>query len=177
MARHSAHVCACPTTERNLGDGILAADEMLRAGINICLGSDSNIQIDSFEDARQLEYNLRLSKRERAVLASPQDRESLARQLFKTATENGAASIGAPGGSLEVGRPADFFTVDLDHISIAGAHRESLLSHLVFALERAAVRDVFVNGVPVIEDRHHPHQAQIVQEFVKLQQRLWGRQA
>jgi formimidoylglutamate deiminase len=175
LARHRANVCACPTTERNLGDGILAADEMLRAGISICLGSDSNIQIDALEDARQLEYNLRLSKRERAVLAFPQDRESLARRLFKTATENGAASINAPGGSLDIGNPADFFTVDLNDISIAGADRDSLLSHIIFALDRRAVREVFVNSEPVIEDGHHPHEAQIVQEFVELQERLWGK--
>jgi formimidoylglutamate deiminase len=173
LARHRATICACPTTERNLGDGILAADEMEQAGINICLGSDSNVQIDGFEDARQLEYNLRLSKRERAILAPTPERESLAVRLFKTATENGAASIGAPGGKLEVGRPADFFTVDLNHISIAGADRESLLSHIVFALQRTAVREVFVSGDPVIVDGHHQHEERIVQEFVELQKRLW----
>ena len=176
LARRRATVCACPTTERNLGDGILAADEMEQAGINICLGSDSNVQIDSFEDARQLEYNLRLSRRERAVLAPTPERESLAVRLFKTATENGAASIGAGGGKLEVGRPADFFTVDLNHISIAGADRESLLSHIVFALQGTAVRDVFVNAYPVIVDRHHQHEERIILEFVKLQKRLWSQE-
>jgi len=176
LARRRATVCACPTTERNLGDGILAADEMEQAGINICLGSDSNIQIDSFEDARQLEYNLRLSRRERAVLAPTPERDSLAVRLFKTATENGAASIGAAGGKLEVGWPADFFTVDLNHISIAGADPESLLSHIVFALQGAAVRDVFVSGYPVIVDGHHQHEERIILEFVKLQKRLWSQE-
>jgi len=177
LARHRAKVCACPTTERNLGDGILAADALQAAGVGICLGSDSNVQIDPLEDARQLEYNLRLSKHERAILAAASDRESLAVRLFKTATENGAASIGTSGGNLEVGRPADFFTVDLNDISIAGADRESLLSHIVFALERTAMRGVFVDGRPVIEEGHHPHEEQITQEFAKLQRRLWSEQA
>lgn len=174
FARHRATVCACPTTERNLGDGIFAADELQAAGVGICLGSDSNIQIDPLEDARQLEYNLRLSKRERAVLATASDRQSLAGHLFKAATENGAASIGASGGKLEVGRPADFFTVDLNDISIAGADVESLLSHVVFALQRAAIRGVFVDGRQVIGEGHHPHEEQITQEFVRLQRRLSG---
>ncbi len=176
LARHRVTVCACPTTERNLGDGILAAGDLDVAGVPICLGSDSNIQIDSMEDARQLEYNLRLLKRERAILARSCERESLAAALFRTATANGAASIGAGGGSLEVGRPADFFTVNLNDISIAGADRESLLSHVVFALQRPAIREVFVGGEAVIQEGHHLNEERIIQQFAKLQERLWGRQ-
>lgn len=173
LARNRAAVCACPTTERNLGDGILAAGELQAAGVKICLGSDSNIQIDPLEDARELEYNLRLVKRERAVLAATPGREDLAAYLFQTATENGAASIGATGGKLEVGRPADFTTIDLNDISIAGADPDSLLSNIVFAMERSAIRDVFVNGKPVVEDGHHAEEEQIIQEFIELQRRLW----
>src|SRR5580704_4427512 len=106
LGRHRTTVCACPTTERNLGDGILAADLLEAAGIPISLGSDSNIQIDSLEDARQLEYNLRLLKRERAILSPTPEPESLAGRLFTVATQNGATSIGAAEGTLEIGRPA-----------------------------------------------------------------------
>ena len=175
FAHNRATVCACPTTERNLGDGIVPADALEAAGIPISLGSDSNIQIDPLEDARQLEYNLRLAKRERAILSPAHERESLARFLFNSATETGAASIGAAGGKLEVGRPADFFTVDLNDVSIAGADRESLLSNIVFALERPAIREVFVSGTPVINDGRHPHQERIIQDFSKLQRRLWDK--
>jgi formimidoylglutamate deiminase len=174
LARHRVTVCACPTTERNLGDGILAAGDLEAAAVPICLGSDSNIQIDSMEDARQLEYNLRLVKRERAILAPSSERESLAAALFKTATANGAASIGADGGNLETGKRADFFTVDLNDISIAGADPESLLSHIVFALQRTAIREVFVGGEAVIKEGRHVTQEQIIQQFANLQKRLWG---
>lgn len=175
LARHRATVCACPTTERNLGDGLVPAGELLASGVHILLGSDSNVQIDILEDARQLEYNLRLSKRQRAILAPAPEHESLAGRLFQAATEAGAASIGAAGGKLEVGRPADFFTVDLNDASIAGADRESLLSHIVFALERTAVREVFVNGVAVIDEGRHADEEQIIQEFAELQRRLWSK--
>jgi formimidoylglutamate deiminase len=176
LARHRVTVCACPTTERNLGDGIVPAGALQAAGVDICLGSDSNIQIDSLEDARQLEYNLRLSKRERAMLSPAPEPDSLAGHLFKAATVNGSASIGAASGKLEVSRAADFFTVDLNDVSIAGADRESLLSHIVFALERTAVRGVFVDGEPVIEEGRHAGQEQIIREFAELQRRLWGKQ-
>ncbi|MDT7541164.1 MAG: hypothetical protein QOE33_1068 [Acidobacteriota bacterium] len=69
LATAHAHVCACPTTERNLGDGIIPADLLFNAGARIALGTDSHAQIDLLEDARELELNLRLSKLSRAVLA------------------------------------------------------------------------------------------------------------
>jgi len=166
LSRSSAIVCACPTTERNLGDGTLPADRYAIAGVRISLGSDSNVQINLLEDARSLEYHLRMLKLERAVLAS--------KALFSSATEAGAASLGAPGGSLEAGRPADFFTVALDDPSLAGASPESLLSHIVFSAERTAVRDVAVGGKFVVQDGHHPLGEEIVDEFTRLQNELWS---
>ena len=169
-----ASICACPTTERNLGDGTLAADRLIEAGAGICLGSDSNAQIDLLEDARLLEYNLRMAKLERAVLAPDEGRESLARRLFHCATEAGATSLSAPGGKLAAGFPADFFTVDLNDVALAGADRDSLLSHLVFAGSRAAVRDVYVDGEAMVSEGRHRLQDEIVHKFTVLQDNLWG---
>jgi formimidoylglutamate deiminase len=151
LARAGAFVCACPTTERNLGDGVVPVDAYLDAGVRISLGSDSQIQIDLLEDARELEYHLRLQKMQRNVL-SPE----LARTLFDCATINGAVSIGLHGGGkIEVGSPADFFTVDLEDLSIAGADPDSLLTNIVFSLSRTAVRDVVVGGKQIISHGLH----------------------
>jgi len=170
LAKAGATVCACPTTERNLGDGIVPADALYAAGVGICFGSDSNVQIDSLEDARSLEYHLRLKLLKRVVLA----RDSLASRLFASATDTGAVSLGAPGGCLEVDRQADFFTVDLDDPSIAGAEPESLLNHIVFSLERTAIRDVCIGGELAISDGRHPLQGDIVAKFGALQKSLWA---
>ncbi|HEX5966132.1 MAG TPA: formimidoylglutamate deiminase [Pyrinomonadaceae bacterium] len=148
LARSGAGVCACPTTERNLGDGVVPADLYFNAKVPISLGTDSQIQIDLLEDARELEYHLRLQKTERNVLA-PQDESGasgLAAKLFECATVNGARAIGFNGGKLEPGAPADFFTVDLNDISIAGASEDDLLANIVFSLSRTAIREVVVNG-------------------------------
>jgi formimidoylglutamate deiminase len=166
-------VCACPTSERNLGDGAVPADKLFEAGARICFGSDSNVQIDILEDARELEYHLRMDRLERAVLAPDTSREGLARRLFQSATESGARSLGSPGGSLEPGRPADFFTVDLNDVSLAGADRGSLLGHVVFSLERTAVRDVCIAGELVVRDGRHRLQEKIVREFEQVQRDLW----
>lgn len=151
IARAGAIVCACPTTERNLGDGVVPVDAYLKAGVRVALGSDSQIQIDLLEDAREIEYHLRLQKTARNVLAPVDDDTSsaLARRLFDCATVSGAESIGFNGGKLEPGAPADFFTVDLDDLSIAGSSIEDLLANIVFSLSRTAIRDVVVAGSQV----------------------------
>jgi formimidoylglutamate deiminase len=197
FAETGAMVCACPTTERNLGDGVVPADEYLKHGVSLCLGTDSHTQIDLFEDARELEYHLRLQKLERAVLSvrSPTVREGLAdhssaveslvalphgrasdtaRLLFDCATVNGASSIGAPGGALASDKPADFFTVDLNDPSIAGASRDDLLPAIVFSSSRAAIREVVVAGKPIVSEGQHLMQEDVVERFNELQQRLWS---
>ncbi len=173
LARTGTRVCACPTTERNLGDGIAPSDRLVKLGVPICLGSDSNVQIDLLEDARQIEYHLRLKKLERVIFAGDSIYDGLAHSLVRSATENGASSIHAPSGALEIGRPADFFTVDLDDPLIAGADTESLLTHIVFAGGRPAVREVYVGGKLVIEQGRHLLQEEIVRKFEAVQRRVW----
>jgi len=182
FAKTGAMVCACPTTERNLGDGVVPADEYLKHDVPICLGTDSHAQIDLLEDARELEYHLRLQKLERAVLDSESQVSSskfqvesrLAVRLFDCATTNGARSLGSPGGSLEPGKAADFFTVALNDPSIAGASADDLLSSIVFSLSRAAVREVVVGGKPIVSEGQHLVQEEVVERFNALQKRLWS---
>ena len=174
LADVHARVCACPTSERNLGDGAVPADQLAQHHVGICFGSDSNIQIDLLEDARLLEYHLRMNRLERAVLAPPAGASALAQGLFKGATEVGAASLGAHAGAFEVGKQADFFTVDLNDASLAGADPASLLNHIVFSLERTAIRDVCVGGELQIHDGHHALEEAIVADFRRLQRRLWN---
>jgi formimidoylglutamate deiminase len=179
LAQARATVCACPTTERNLGDGIVPAEMLLTEGVRVALGTDSHAQIDLLEDARELEYHLRLQRLERAVLAQPsagaaQSSSSLATRLFDCASLNGAKSINAPSGRLAPGFPADFFTVKLDDPSIAGATSDDLISSIVFGLARTAVRDVFVGGRQIVNDGRHTAQRETVESFAALQRRLWS---
>lgn len=185
FAKSGAMVCACPTTERNLGDGVVPADEYMKQHVPICLGTDSHAQIDLLEDARELEYHLRLQKLQRAVLdvrsaseaeaALPDDRAAAtARYLFDCATINGARSIGAPIGTLATGKAADFFTLDLDDPSICGASPATLLASIVFASSRAAVREVVVAGKPIVAEGRHLNQEDVVERFNELQKKLWG---
>src|SRR5215831_10979741 len=179
FAETGALVCACPTTERNLGDGVAPADEYQKHGIAVCLGTDSHTQIDLWEDARELEYHLRLQKLARAVLddgsrSSGLRPQALAAYLFDCASRNGARSIGAPSGELNSGQPADFFTIDLDDPSIAGASTEDLLPAIIFSSSRSAVREVVIGGQPVVSEGRHLLQEEIVERFNELQKKLWS---
>lgn len=172
LAKAETTICACPTTERNLGDGIFPADQAMAAGVRVALGSDSQAQIDPLEDARQLEYHLRLKQQKRGIL----DRiagKPLAERLLECATAHGARSLAVPGGDLKPGSVADFFTVDLKDPSIAGHSAEDLLPMLVFSLSRTAVRDVVVAGKTILRDGKHPLQDEIVACYKEVQRKVW----
>jgi formimidoylglutamate deiminase len=172
LAQAGAIVCACPTTERNLGDGIVAADRMLEKGIPIAFGSDSQAQIDPLEDARELDYHLRLRHQQRAIVDGIGD-QGLASRLFHCATASGARALQVPAATLAVGEAADFFTVDLRDVSIAGNSAADLLSLIVFGMHRSAIRDVAVNGKLIVQDGRHPLQEEIVSRYAELHAQVW----
>lgn len=164
VAQTEATICSCPTTERNLGDGIFPADAAARLGVHVAFGTDSEAQIDILEDARQNEYHLRLLKRERGILDGIDGVEVGAR-LLRSATAEGYRSLGLPGGSLRAGEAADFFTVDLNDVSLMGMDAETLASQAVFAAHRAAIRDVAIGGQLRLTDGKHENEEEIRASF------------
>jgi formimidoylglutamate deiminase len=171
VAAAGSTICSCPTTERNLGDGIFPADRAARLGIPVCYGTDSQAQIDILEDARQNEYHLRLVRRERGILDNI-DGEPIAARLFNSTTASGYRALGISGGKLAQDEPADFFTVNLDDLAILGLDAESLTEQAVFALGRSAIRDVAVQGRLVIEDGQHKFGDEIRARYRAIQQRF-----
>jgi formimidoylglutamate deiminase len=172
LASAKSKICACPTTERNLGDGIFSADRVMAEGISVALGSDSQAQVDPLEDARELDYHLRLEQQKRAILDQI-EATALSTRLFECATTHGATSLGICGGQLTPGNVADFFTIDLNDLSIAGHPDEDLLSILVFSLNRSAIRDVVVGGKMVLSDQKHPLHEEIVSRYNDVYQKVW----
>jgi formimidoylglutamate deiminase len=165
-----ASVCACPTTERNLGDGVLRADRLLAAGARLCVGSDSEVQLSPLEDARQLEYHLRLVQEQRAILDSERAGVGgLGAKLYGIASEAGMQSLGLRGGGLRPGEPADFIVVDLDDPSIAGCNAADLMANVVFGMERTAIRETWVGGEPLRLDFDGA-----LPGFQAAMRRLWG---
>jgi formimidoylglutamate deiminase len=176
LSHAGATICSCPTTERNLGDGILAADQVMASGIRVALGSDSQAQIDPLEDARELDYHLRLRDQQRAILDLI-DETPIAERLFSCATRNGAHALSVPAGEFREGALADGFTVDLNDLSIAGHSPQDLLPILVFSLNRSAIRDAIVGGLHVVSDRQHPLTNEITARYREVYARVWHPEA
>jgi formimidoylglutamate deiminase len=172
LAHAQATICSCPTTERNLGDGIIAMDRVMQSKIPVALGSDSQAQIDSLEDARELDYHLRL-KQEQRVILDEIDNQKIATRLFECATRNGARALSLRAGELAVDAVADFLTVDLNDPSIAGNGPESLLPIIVFGLNRSAIRDVAVQGRMIVRDGKHAFQKEIVSRYTEIHKKVW----
>ena len=136
LSEHGASVCACPTTEGNLGDGFLPAEEILDRGIPLSVGSDSHVRIDPFEELREIETNARrLSGRRNVLLAGGET--SPTPYLLRT----GWGSMGSKSGD-----PADLIELDLSHPSLADVEAENLPSALVFGAGSGVVSGTWVAG-------------------------------
>jgi formiminoglutamate deiminase len=144
--RTSTGVCFCPTTERDLGDGIGPAPALLAGGGLFSLGSDSHAVIDLFEEARAVELNERLASRQRGVISAD--------RLLRAATYDGHRALGwADAGELAVGARADFVAVQTDSVRTAGG--DATVENIVFAAAAPDVTDVVVDGRAVVVDRKH----------------------
>jgi formimidoylglutamate deiminase len=172
MASARVTVCACPTTERNLGDGIVRARDAALRGIRFAFGTDSQTQIDLLEDARALEYHLRLQTEQRLLLDQIGGL-TLAQRVFGYATQGGAESLAANAGTFARGECADFFTVDMRALEIAGVAAEHLLAAIVFTQQRAGICDVAVKGKFVVRGGSHPAKDEIVTKYEQLSSRVW----
>ncbi|MBP2705282.1 formimidoylglutamate deiminase [Microbispora sp. RL4-1S] len=144
----TTHVCMCPTTERDLGDGIGPARRLLEAGAPITLGSDSQAVVDLFEEARAVELHERLATAERGHWQ--------AAELLHAATAAGHASVGFPdAGCLVPGARADLVSVRLDSVRTAGATRRTAAECVVFAATASDVHSVVSGGRRVVVDGRH----------------------
>jgi formiminoglutamate deiminase len=143
-----ARVCLCPTTERDLADGIGPARTLREAGAKLCVGSDSQAVIDLFEEARAIELDERLATGVRG--------NHSAASLLEAATAGGYESLGwTGGGRIEQGAPADLTTIALDGVALAGTRPGDAVAGAVFAAGARDVRHVMVAGRWIVRDGAH----------------------
>ena len=146
MAERGATVCACPSTEANLGDGFLPAARLWERGVPVAFGADSNTRLDPFEEARETEGLARRQAGRRNVLVRPGE-DGPARSLWECLTINGSRALGLEASQLAVGAPADMVALDLDHAEIADVPAEHLPAAVLFSGSAALVRETWVGGV------------------------------
>ena len=144
LGRDGTSCCICPTTERDLADGIGPAGALRDAGSPLTLGSDSQAVVDPFEELRGLEMHERLRTTCRGRFTPA--------ELLAAATRAGYTSLDwAGGGVVAAGAPADFVVVRPDTVRTAGADP----GQIAFAATAADVDRVVVAGETVVSDGAH----------------------
>ncbi|TDC53610.1 formimidoylglutamate deiminase [Jiangella ureilytica] len=139
-----ASVCACPTTEQDLADGLAPTGPLRAAGSPLCVGSDQHAVVDLLLEARLLEHHERLRTGERGAFAPS--------TLVTALTEAGHAALGWPGnGRLAPGAAADLVAVRTDTVRTAGADP----AQVVLAAGGADVDTVVTGGRVVVQDGTH----------------------
>jgi len=147
-------VCLCPTTERDLADGVGPAAALRDAGATLSLGTDSNAFIDMFEETRAIETDERLVTGKRG-LHTPSS-------LLAAATSVGATSLGWGCHGIQVGNPADFIALSLDSVRLASFDGANGAAHIVHSAAPSDVRDVWVGGKQVVANFQHAEIGDVV---------------
>ncbi|GAA1553853.1 formimidoylglutamate deiminase [Kribbella sancticallisti] len=138
--------CFCPTTERDLADGIGPSVALRDAGSPLTLGSDSHAVIDLFEEMRAVELDERLASQQRGHWSAP--------ELLAAGTVVGHRSLGFDdAGRIEAGARADLVAVRLDSVRTAGTGAS--VETAVFAASAADVVDVVVSGNHLVASGEH----------------------
>ncbi|MEQ1565528.1 MAG: formimidoylglutamate deiminase [Myxococcota bacterium] len=146
-----AAVCVCPSTELDLGDGLLPLS--LRQRARACLGSDSHAVIDPWSELRTLELHGRAQALRRNVLAPEGQGHGLAERLLRAATAEGARALGGSAAGISPGAPADLVVLDLDRVAADGVPP---LEAAAFVATPEWVREVWVAGRRVVDGGRHP---------------------
>jgi formiminoglutamate deiminase len=168
-------VCLCPTTERDLGDGVGPAGELAAAGCPLSLGTDSHAVVDVLEEARLVELHERLLHRRRGGLATA--------ALLEAATAGGYRALGwstvddRATSPLGAGRPADFVALDRGSVRLAGLDPTEGVAGLVFAAAASDVTDVVVAGRPIVRDRCHVTIRDVARDLHRAITSAWSRVA
>jgi cytosine/adenosine deaminase-related metal-dependent hydrolase len=141
-----ATVCICPTTERDLGDGLVELAPLVAAAIPIAVGTDSQATVDAFEELRCLEGHERLRTHERGTCTPA--------LLLASATESGHRALGRPdGGRIAPGAPCDLVAVSTTSARLSGFGGD--VGGVLAGASAADVRTVVVAGEVVVEDGRH----------------------
>lgn len=155
-AKTGSGVAHCPSSNMRLASGIAPIVEMMTAGVKVGLGVDGSASNDGSHMLAEARMAMLLSRVGAGLAGASLSGEEAAplmtaRQALELATRGGAAVLGREDvGSLEAGKCADFFAVNLNQLDLAGALHDPVAA-LVFCSPVKAETTV-VGGKPVVKD-------------------------
>lgn len=147
VAKHNINVLHCPESNLKLASGIAPVAKMIDAGINVAIGTDgaaSNNDLDMIGEMRTAALSGKCEAADAAALP--------AQQLLRMATINGATALGIDDrtGSVEVGKEADFATIDFNKLEMQPVYNP--VSHIVYSANRHDVSNVWVAGTQLLDN-------------------------
>ena len=176
VARRGAGIVICPSTEGNLGDGLIDLGAWLTAKVPIAIGSDSHVSRNWAEELRWLEYGQRLVLRRRNVAAAPAlGQPATAARLFDAVLGGGEHAAGTTPWGFIRGARADALVLDTRSPGLVGIPVSHTLDALVFASNESAVHEVYVAGKQVVVNGKHPLEDQAARRFADVMDTLWCR--
>ncbi len=147
LQQTGAHVVHCPESNLSLASGLCPVDKLLKAGVNVCLGTDGAASNNDLDLAGEMRTAAMIGK-----LAANSAEALDAHTALAMATINGAKALGLEKsiGSLEAGKLADLIAVDLSGLAHTPMYEP--VSHLVYTQIGHRVSHVWVNGKTLIEN-------------------------
>jgi 5-methylthioadenosine/S-adenosylhomocysteine deaminase len=152
LKEHKVSVANTPLCEMKIADGIAPIPEMVRQGVNVCIGTDGSMWNNSNDIFREMKGMALIHSVTGGV------RSLSPRNILDMATINGARAFGVEAdlGTIEQGKLADFILIETDtpHIQpLRLGRHENVLSALVYSATGGDVTDVFIGGKRIVENR------------------------
>ena len=155
IAQTGTTVCICPSTEADLGDGLIELGPLLDLKVPMTLGSDSQAIIDPFHEMRSLDMHERL-RTQRRTPTTPEGGQPGA-LLLEMSTAHGLGSLGWSSGGIREGAEANLISLDRNHPALLGLSKEELVAGVTLHGDRTLVAHSWIHGKQIIRDGEHPH--------------------
>lgn len=167
IAKSSAHVVLCPSTEGNLGDGIFPLRKFQELGGKWSIGTDSHIGLNPCEELRILDYGQRLITHKRNTFISAHQNDSGAYGVHQALVSGRAAMGNSITEYFKVGQPLDAVVYDASVPLLEMTAAENRLSSIVYASDSTWNLGTIVNGSWIVKQYQHINQSKIREEFTK----------
>ena len=149
VADNGAHVVHCPQSNLKLASGMCPVNKLIKAGVNVALGTDSAASNNNLDMLSELQTAALLSK---GVAGNATALPAI--EALKTATINGAKALGIADktGSLDIGKAADITAINLNKLGSMPVY--NAVSQIVYSSQSSDVSHVWINGRQVLKNGH-----------------------
>ena len=171
LATSKANVVLCPSTEGNLGDGIFRMKEYVKLGGHWCIGTDSHIGINPFEEFRMIDYRQRLVTNLRNTIGG-----DASQYLVNESVKQGRIAMGRKTSDhFEIGQPLDALIINAGSHLLADTSEKNRMASIVYTSDSSRNLGTIVNGKWIVKNQHHQSGHEIKTAFSKAMKELKNR--